>query len=109
LESKSSRDLRRKGAISIHNTGFAALHQAFQRRETGKQKPKDEKHKERKPIEQHQGNRVDCPTAQGRPKKRGTFGERRFLFVFKYKVSGLKFYFQGGGENIFSVCVAKAS
>jgi hypothetical protein len=49
LESKSSRDLRRKGAISIHNTGFAALHQAFNRRETRKQKPKDEKQKERKP------------------------------------------------------------
>jgi hypothetical protein len=109
LESKSSRDLRRKGAISLHNTGFAALNQAFQRRETRKQKPKDEKQKERKPIEQQQGNRVDCPTAQDRPKKLGSFGERRFLFVFKYKVSGLKFYFQGGGENIFSGCVPSAS
>lgn len=42
-------------------------------------------------------------------KNGGLFGERRFLFVFKYKVSGLKFYFQGGGENIFSVCVTRAS
>ncbi|VVQ10227.1 hypothetical protein PS928_03597 [Pseudomonas fluorescens] len=48
-----------------------------------------------------QGNRVDRPTAYAKPKKTGAYGDRRFFFVFKYKISGLIFSFKGGGENIF--------
>ncbi|MEX5684016.1 hypothetical protein [Pseudomonas silesiensis] len=70
---------------------------AFHRTETRKIKAKRPKAKRAKRKEQMQGNRVDRPTAYAKPKKTGAYGDRRFFFVFKYKISGLIFYIQGGG------------